>query len=120
MKQLVFKFASIISAILLATTACADPAVTRPANNVNQSMQTVKAAGTVNPAIESQLRQILTETGIKTQTISVMPSHLIATLLGQHDVNNFPVNKALTLHLYCNRIAFDLTADGKAINTAVA
>lgn len=76
MKQPVFKFASFISVILLATTACTDQAVTKPTNNINQSMQTAKAAGTVNPAIESQLRQILTETGIKTQIISIAPSHL--------------------------------------------
>lgn len=77
MKQPVLKFASIISAVLLATSACADPAVTKPANNkTNQSAQTVKADGTLSPAVESRLRQILTQAGIKTQIISIAPSHL--------------------------------------------
>lgn len=40
--------------------------------------------------------------------------------LRQNNINDFPVNQAVTLHLYGEGIAFNLTADLEAIYTAVA
>ncbi len=77
MKLPVFKTASVLSAILIATTACAQPDATKPANNnTAQSSQSTKAAGTVSADIDSHLRQVLTQAGIKTQITSITPSNL--------------------------------------------
>lgn len=80
MKLPVFKTASILSVILLATTACAQPdATTSTGKNINntvQSSQSTKVPGTVSAAIDSHLRQVLTQAGIKTQITSIRPSNL--------------------------------------------
>lgn len=73
----VFKSASLISVILLATTACAQPsstdATSTQLNLNNQSMQTSKA---VSATVDKRLRQVLTQAGIKTQITSIAPSKL--------------------------------------------
>lgn len=78
MKRPTFKFASIISAILLATTACAQPAATNAAGgNANQSIQkSTLAAKTISATVDSRLRQVLTQAGIKTQITAIVPSRL--------------------------------------------
>jgi len=73
----VFKSASLISVILLATTACvqsssADETSTQ-LNQNHQSMQTSKA---VSSTVDKRLRQVLTQAGIKTQITSIVPSNL--------------------------------------------
>ena len=73
----VFKFASLISVILLATTACAQPSsadtTSTQLNQNNQSMQTSKA---VSATVDKRLRQVLTQAGIKTQITSIALSNL--------------------------------------------
>ncbi|MEZ7501804.1 thioredoxin fold domain-containing protein [Psychrobacter sp. Arc29] len=73
----VFKFASLISVILLATTACAQSssadATSTQLNQNNQSVQTSKA---VSATVDKRLRQVLTQAGIKTQITSIVPSKL--------------------------------------------
>ena len=78
MKLPVLKSASLIAAMLLATTACAQPATTSPSEKANKSVQSIQAqaTGEVSTAIDSQLRQILTQAGIKTQITSIAPSNL--------------------------------------------
>ena len=50
-----------------------------------------------------------------------MPLKFIENLdLRQYHIDDLPVNKALTLHLNSDGIAFDLPANGKAIDTAIA
>lgn len=79
MKLPLFKSASIISALLLATTACAQPAATTPstqgANQNNNTTQNV-VADKVSPAIDSRLRQALKQAGIKTEITSIAASNL--------------------------------------------
>ncbi|WP_201508342.1 disulfide isomerase DsbC N-terminal domain-containing protein [Psychrobacter alimentarius] len=73
----VFKFASLISVILLATTACAQSssadATSTQLNQNNQSTQTSKA---ISATVDKRLRQVLTQAGIKTQITSIVPSKL--------------------------------------------
>ena len=73
----VFKSASLISVILLATTACAQSnsadATRTQLNQKNQSTQTSKA---VSATVDKRLRQVLTQAGIKTQITSIAPSNL--------------------------------------------
>ena len=47
-------------------------------------------------------------------------SKAILNILWQDDINDFPIDKPFTLHLDSKRIAFHLTANTKAIDTAVA
>jgi len=76
-KQLVLKSAGLMSAILLATTACAQPSATDAINNkLSSSVQTTPAAGTVGQSVDKRLRQLLTQAGIKTQITSIVPSKL--------------------------------------------
>ncbi|WP_299185821.1 thioredoxin fold domain-containing protein [uncultured Psychrobacter sp.] len=81
MKRPVLKFASLISAMLLVTTACADPTITNPTSksasqNMSQNVQNTPVDGEVGAAIDSQLRQVLTQAGIKTKITSISPSNL--------------------------------------------
>ena len=41
-------------------------------------------------------------------------------LLRQDDINDLPIYQTISLHLDSKRITFNLTADSKAINTAIA
>ena len=96
----VLKPASLISVILLATTACAQPssadATSVQVNNNSQSAQTTKA---VSVAIDQRLRQVLTQAGIKTQITSIVPSNL---------PNMYQVNLAGQLPLH-------ITEDGRYV-----
>lgn len=77
MKLSVLKSTSLIGVILLSTTACAQPNVTDIGNkNLNQSPQSLQAASTVSKSIDSRLRELLTQAGIKTQITSIVPSKL--------------------------------------------
>lgn len=77
MKLSAFNSVSLISLVLLATTACAQSnsadATRTQLNQNNQSMQTSKA---VSATVDKRLRQVLTQAGIKTQITSIAPSNL--------------------------------------------
>ena len=73
----VLKSASLISVILLATTACAQPSsADANSNNVTQSTTNSQATQTVSATVDKRLRQVLTQAGIKTQITSIVPSKL--------------------------------------------
>lgn len=101
MKLPVLKSASLITAMLLATTACAQPSATDAVkkNTSQQTSQSTQANGTVSQSVDSRLRQLLTTAGIKTQIISIEPSKL---------PNMYQVNLAGQLPLH-------MTEDGKYI-----
>lgn len=97
-----FKSASIISAILLATTACAQPTVTTSApisEKSSNSVQSIATTGEITADVDGRLRQLLTQAGIKTEitaiTSSKLPNMYQVTLVDQ-----------LPLHI---------TADGKYV-----
>jgi len=96
----VLKSASLISVILLATTACAQPSsADSNSNKVAQSTTNSQAAKAVSATVDKQLRQILTQAGIKTQITSIVPSNL---------PNMYRVNLAGQLPLH-------ITEDGKYV-----
>lgn len=101
MKLPVLKSASLITAMLLATTACAQPSATDVVkkNTSQQTSQSTQANGTVSQSVDSRLRQLLTTAGIKTQIISIEPSKL---------PNMYQVNLAGQLPLH-------MTEDGKYV-----
>jgi len=73
----VLKSASLISVILLATTACAQPSsADANSNNVTQSTTNSQVAQAVSATVDKRLRQVLTQAGIKTQITSIVPSKL--------------------------------------------
>ena len=83
MKFPILKSASLISAILLTSTACAQPSTTDAIKkNRSQAPQTIEtiqgtqAIGSISKAVDSQLRQLLSQAGIKTQITSIVPSKL--------------------------------------------
>ena len=83
MKFPILKSASLISAILLTSTACAQPSTTdamkknsSQAPQTIESMQNTQATGSISKAVDSQLRQLLSQAGIKTQITSIVPSKL--------------------------------------------
>lgn len=75
MKLPLFKSASIITATLLATSACAQP-VTTTISQSSKSVQSTPATNTVSNAIDSHLRKVLLEVGIKAQIVAITPSGL--------------------------------------------
>ncbi|MDN3447457.1 thioredoxin fold domain-containing protein [Psychrobacter sp. APC 3281] len=96
----VLKSASLISVILLATTACAQPSsADANSNNVTQSTTNSQAAQAVSENVDKRLRQILTQAGIKTQITSIVPSKL---------PNMYQVNLAGQLPLH-------ITEDGRYV-----
>ncbi|MEH6668612.1 MAG: disulfide isomerase DsbC N-terminal domain-containing protein [Psychrobacter sp.] len=96
----VLKSASLISVILLATTACAQPnSADANSNNVTQSTTNSQATQTVSAAVDKRLRQVLTQAGIKTQITSIVPSKL---------PNMYQVNLAGQLPLH-------ITEDGRYV-----
>ena len=83
MKFPILKSASLISAILLTSTACAQQSTTDAMKkNSSQAPQTIEAiqntqaTGSISKAIDSQLRQLLSQAGIKTQITSIVTSKL--------------------------------------------
>ncbi|WP_201606246.1 disulfide isomerase DsbC N-terminal domain-containing protein [Psychrobacter immobilis] len=73
----VLKSASLISVILLATTACAQPSsADANSNNITQSTTNSQSAQAVSATVDKRLRQVLTQAGIKTQITSIVPSKL--------------------------------------------
>ncbi|WP_201545120.1 thioredoxin fold domain-containing protein [Psychrobacter immobilis] len=83
MKFPILKSASLISAILLTSTACAQPSTTdaikknsSQAPQTIESMQNTQATGSISKAVDSQLRQLLSQAGIKTQITSILVSKL--------------------------------------------
>ena len=96
----VLKSASLISVILLATTACAQPSsADANSNNVTQNTTNFQVAQTVSATVDKRLRQILTQAGIKTQITSIVPSKL---------PNMYQVNLAGQLPLH-------ITEDGRYV-----
>ncbi|MGP9556349.1 disulfide isomerase DsbC N-terminal domain-containing protein [Psychrobacter sp. AOP7-A1-24] len=100
----VLKSASLISVILLATTACAQPSsADANSNNVvsqsNQSTQNSQTVKEVSTTVDERLRQLLTQAGIKTQITSIVPSKL---------PNMYQVNLAGQLPLH-------ITEDGRYV-----
>ena len=83
MKLPILKSASLISAILLTSTACAQPSTTdsikknsSQAPQTIETMQNTQATGSISKAVDSQLRQLLSQAGIKTQITSIVTSKL--------------------------------------------
>lgn len=75
MKLAVLKSAPIISALLLAASAYAQPASIAPPNSpLNSNIQ--QASNTVPASIDSHLRKVLTEVGIKTEIVAIGVSNL--------------------------------------------
>ena len=96
----VLKSASLISIILLATTACAQPSsADANSNNVTQNTTNSQAAQTLSATVDKRLRQVLTQAGIKTQITSIVPSKL---------PNMYQVNLAGQLPLH-------ITEDGRYV-----
>ncbi|KRG35672.1 disulfide isomerase DsbC N-terminal domain-containing protein [Psychrobacter sp. P11G3] len=96
----VLKSASLISVILLTTTACAQPSsADANSNNVTQNTQNSQAGQAVSATVDKRLRQILTQAGIKTQITSIVPSKL---------PNMYQVNLAGQLPLH-------ITEDGRYV-----
>ena len=104
MKFAILKSASLTGIVLLATTACAQPNATDMTNKAGQQssvqLQSKQVAGTVSKSsVDSRLRQVLAQAGIKTQILSIVPSNL---------PNMYQVNLAEQLPLH-------ITADGKYV-----
>lgn len=104
MKFTILKSASLTGIVLLATTACAQPNATDMTNKAGQQssvqLQSKQVAGTVSKSsVDSRLRQVLAQAGIKTQILSIVPSNL---------PNMYQVNLAEQLPLH-------ITADGKYV-----
>lgn len=99
-KPTLCKFASIITALLLATSACAEP-VSAPNMSETTHTQSVNKALTSDIAsnIDRHLRQILLDVGIKAQIVSIEKSNL---------PNMFQVNLVGQPPLH-------ITADGKYV-----
>ncbi|WP_298811004.1 thioredoxin fold domain-containing protein [uncultured Psychrobacter sp.] len=96
----VLKSTSLISVILLATTACAQPSsADANSNNVTQNTTNSQATQTVSATVDKRLRQVLTQAGIKTQITSILPSKL---------PNMYQVNLAGQLPLH-------ITEDGRYV-----
>ena len=79
MKLPLFRSAALFSAILLATSACAQPTpnTTGSSSNSIQSQSTIKSSTKVTSStIDAHLRKVLTEVGIKAEIIAIKPSNL--------------------------------------------
>lgn len=100
MKLPLSKHTILMGAFLVATTACAQLSPTDiGTKSVNHSVTSRQATGTISKSIDSHLRQVLTQAGIKTQITSIAPSGL---------PNMYQVNLAGQLPLH-------MTADGKYV-----
>lgn len=75
MKLPLFKSATIVSAILLATSACAQPTSTTNGES-SKNVPSNTATSTVTAATDSHLRKVLLEVGIKTEIVAITPSNL--------------------------------------------
>ena len=74
MKLPAFKSLAIVSAILLSTSACAQPT---PTSSSSQNLQTAsKVITSVSSTVDAHLRKVLTEVGIKTEIVAITPSKL--------------------------------------------
>ena len=68
----VFKAMSLVSVLLLATSACAESTI----SGVSQSSSNTQANTSVSQAVDTRIRQTLSEAGIKVEIIAIAPSHL--------------------------------------------
>ena len=105
--------ASLMTTVLLTTTACAQPSTTdTTSRNMSQDLQSAQslstqnmnaestpADGTVSQSVDSRLRQVLTQAGIKTEITSIESSNLPTM---------YQVNLAGQMPLH-------ITADGKYV-----
>lgn len=71
----VFKAMGLISTLLLATTACAE-STTSTTSSVSQSSSSAQLTSSVSQAVDTRIRQALSEAGIKVEITSIAPSHL--------------------------------------------
>lgn len=77
MKLSLLKPASLMGAFLVATTACAQPSPTDSSiKSTSHSATSRQVTSTISKSIDSHLRQVLTQAGIKTQITSIVPSNL--------------------------------------------
>ena len=76
MKLPAFKSAAIISALLLATSACAQTSPTATGSGGQNGQTSVKVSNKVSSTVDAHLRKILTEVGIKTEIVAINPSNL--------------------------------------------
>ena len=77
MKLPLFKSATIVSAILLATSACAQPtSTTNTSGESSKNVPSVTATSTLTAATDSHLRKVLLEVGIKTEIVAITTSNL--------------------------------------------
>ena len=88
---------SLVSALLFTATACAQPTTTLSENNVKTAQSSATAE--VSAAVDSYLRQVLTEVGTKTEILTIEKSNL---------PNMYQVNLVDQQPLH-------LTADGKYV-----
>ncbi|MGP5548629.1 disulfide isomerase DsbC N-terminal domain-containing protein [Psychrobacter alimentarius] len=88
MKLSLLTSTTFIGTFIVATTACAQPSANdATSKNISQPAVSSQAAGSISQSIDSHLRQVLTQAGIKTQITSIAPSNLPnmyqVTLAGQ-------------------------------------
>ncbi|SJN42256.1 disulfide isomerase DsbC N-terminal domain-containing protein [Psychrobacter sp. JB385] len=77
MKRSLLISTTLIGTFIVATTACAQPTPKEATSqNISQNTINSQATGTMSQAIDSHLRQVLTQAGIKTQITSIAPSNL--------------------------------------------
>ncbi|MGE6331232.1 disulfide isomerase DsbC N-terminal domain-containing protein [Psychrobacter pacificensis] len=77
MKLSAFNSVSLISLVLLATTACAQSnSADATRTQLNQKKQSTQTSKAVSATVDKRLRQVLTQAGIKTQITSIAPSNL--------------------------------------------
>ena len=111
MKNPLLKSSSIVAAFLLATTACAQPSstqtITKSSNQVAPNISSSESFANTNrknnvpvsAAIDTRLRQLLMQAGIKTQITTITPSNL---------PNMYQVNLV-------GQPSLHITADGKYV-----
>lgn len=100
MKRPLLTSASFLSLFVLSSTACAQPSANQTLSTSNtQKAPSVAVTAKVSSEIDARLRQVLSQAGIKTTILSIVPSNL---------PNMYQVNLAEQPPLH-------LTADGKYV-----
>ena len=77
MKRSLLTSTTLIGTLIVSTTACAQPTPKETTSkSIRQNTVNSQATGTMSQSIDSHLRQVLTQAGIKTQITSIVPSKL--------------------------------------------
>ena len=77
MKRSLLTSTTLIGTLIVSTTACAQPTPKETTSkSIRQNTVNSQATGTMSQSIDSHLRQVLTQAGIKTQITSIAPSKL--------------------------------------------